>query len=65
MPTFWRKMIEDYGAVINFAYKPFVWSSEAVEEAVVHCVIVGFTSFESGEAKFIYDQNSCTERIDL
>ena len=61
VPTFWRKMIEDYGAVINFAYKPFVWSSEAVEEAVVHCVIVGFTSFESGEAKFIYDQNSCTE----
>ena len=61
VPTFWRKMMEDYGAVINFAYKPFVWSSEAVEEAVVHCVIVGFTSFESGEAKFIYDQNSSTE----
>lgn len=61
VPTFWRKMIEDYGAVINFAYKPFVWSSEAIEEAAVHCVIVGFTRFESGEGKFIYDENGRTE----
>lgn len=49
------------GAVINFAYKPFVWSSEAVEEAAVHCAIVGCTSFDSGEAKFIYDQNGRNE----
>ena len=61
VPTFWRKMIEDYGAVINFAYKPFVWSSEAVEKAAVHCVIVGFTSFESREAKFIYDEKGKKE----
>ena len=61
VPTFWRNMIEDYGAAINFAYKPFVWSSEAVEETAVHCVIVEFTSFESGEVKFIYDENGRTE----
>ena len=60
MPTFWKKMIEN-GAVINFGYKPFVWISEAVEGAAVHCVIVGFTGFESGEARFIYDQNGRIE----
>ena len=31
VPTFWRKIIEDYGVVINFMYKLFVWSSEADE----------------------------------
>ena len=61
VPTFWRKMIEDYGTVINFARRSFVWSSEAVDKAAVHCVIVGFSSFESGEAKFIYDDNGKTE----
>ena len=32
-----------------------------MEKVAVHCVIVGFTSFESGEAKFIYDEKGKTE----
>ena len=31
---------------INFAYRTFVWSSEAKEKAAVHCVIIGFAVFE-------------------
>ena len=54
VPTFWKKMI-DSGIVINFAYRAFVWTSEAVEKAAVHCVIVGFSNFENNEAKFIFD----------
>ena len=57
VPTFWKKMIEDYGAVIDFARRSFVWSSEALDKAVVHCVIVGFSSVESDKAKFIYDED--------
>ncbi len=60
VPTFWKKMIDD-GAVINFAYKPFVWSSEAIEKAAVHCVIVGFSNSENNEAKFIFDGDKKTE----
>ncbi|MBR0079090.1 MAG: class I SAM-dependent DNA methyltransferase [Synergistaceae bacterium] len=60
VPTFWKKMIDD-GAVINFAYKPFVWSSEAIEKAAVHCVIIGFSNFESNETKFIFDGGNKTE----
>ena len=52
-------MERENGAVIHFGYKPFVWSSDAVEEAAVHCVIVGFTGFESGESKFIYATKTC------
>ena len=61
VPTFWKKMVENYGAEINFARRSFVWSSEAIDKAAVHCVIVGFSGFESGEAKFIYDENGRTE----
>ena len=56
VPTFWKKMI-DSGAVINFAYRPFVWTSEAVDKAVVHCVIVGFSIGETGETKYIFDES--------
>ena len=56
VPTFWKKMI-DSGTVINFAYKPFVWTSEAADKAVVHCVIVGFSIGETGEAKYIFDES--------
>ena len=60
VPTFWKKMV-DAGTVINFAYRPFVWTSEAVEKAAVHCVIIGFSNLESTGAKFIFDENGKTE----
>ena len=31
---------------IDFAYKSFVWNSEAKEKAQVHCVIIGFSSMK-------------------
>ena len=64
VPTFWKKMIDD-GAVINFAYKPFVWSSEAIEKAAVHCVIVGFSHSGSNEAKFIFDGDDKVEASNI
>ncbi len=47
---FWAFMKTD---VINFAYKTFVWDSEASLKAHVHCVIVGFAKFNRKE-KWIY-----------
>ena len=32
----------DKGANIEFAYRTFIWNSEATDQAHVHCVIVGF-----------------------
>jgi len=46
VPTFWKKMV-DNGATIEFAYRSFVWSSEANSKAAVHCVIVGFSNVPS------------------
>lgn len=38
---------------INFAYKTFVWGSEAKIKAQVHCVIIGFATF-SRKVKKLY-----------
>lgn len=54
------RMWEDIGLIINFAYRTFVWDSEAVEKAHVHCVIIGFAKFNRPQ-KMIFDHASMTE----
>lgn len=41
---------------INFAYRTFIWDSETKVKAHVHCVIIGFASFDRKE-KWIYQDN--------
>lgn len=42
VPPLWGPLLES-GIIINFAYKTFVWNSEASVKANVHCVIIGFS----------------------
>ncbi|MBK9604914.1 MAG: class I SAM-dependent DNA methyltransferase [Betaproteobacteria bacterium] len=42
------------GIHIHFAHRTFRWSNEARGMAAVHCVIIGFGAFESGN-KIIYE----------
>ena len=48
---FWSFMSDD---IINFAYRTFVWDSEASDKAHVHCVIIGFSK-NNHEKKYIFD----------
>lgn len=57
VPILWEGLIKD-GIVINFAYKSFIWDSEANLKAHVHCVIVGF-SYEELKNKLLYSDQSC------
>lgn len=41
---------------IDFAYKPFIWDSEASDKAHVHCVVVGF-SFGNNNQKKLYSSD--------
>lgn len=52
----WEKLFEK-GIKINFAYKTFIWDSEASMKAHVHCIIVGF-SYVDRKNKLIYDKNT-------
>ena len=53
----WKPLLLDYKIIINFAYRTFVWNSEASQKAKVHCVIIGF-SLNNNEIKKIYDGKS-------
>ncbi len=39
----WHTLGERFGVKIDFAWRTFVWGSEASSKAHVHCVIVGFS----------------------
>lgn len=51
----WKYIFNNYSTEIYFAYRTFVWGSEAKEQAKVHCVIIGFTNDTKSKDKYIYD----------
>ena len=50
----WKPMFEKFGLHFDFAYRTFRWDSEANIKAHVHCVIIGFSCFDSRKSKIIY-----------
>jgi len=55
----WKPLFAD-GIHIDFAYRTFVWDSQADDVAHVHVIIVGF-SRESVAPKILFDGDSCRE----
>lgn len=54
----WKPMFEKFGIHFDFAYRTFRWDSEASLKAHVHCVIIGFSAYDSKKRKTIYLNNS-------
>ena len=52
--TLWKNLMKD-GLMINFAWRTFVWDSDASEKAHVHCVIVGFSYVETEINTLFFD----------
>ena len=53
--SIWKPLKEKYNIHLDFAYKTFIWDSEANLKAHVHCIITGFSSIETNKTKVIYD----------
>lgn len=53
-PT-WRRLF-DMGLHIDFAWRTFVWNSEATDQAHVHCVIIGFSYSGKGK-RLLFNSN--------
>ncbi|MBN3479867.1 DNA methyltransferase [Lactobacillus acidophilus] len=49
------------GIDIDFAYRPFKWTSEASQGATVYVVIVGFSYTKKNKPKFIFDNQKILE----
>ena len=53
----WNELLHKYHIKIHFAHRTFKWGNDARGKAAVHCVIVGFASFDSNEKRlFVYDE---------
>lgn len=60
----WEPLIKHLNIEIIFGYRPFKWTNEARDMAVVHCVIIGFQAFHSDELKTIYNDD-IPEKVSL
>lgn len=56
----WKALFER-NISIDFAYRTFVWDSEANAKAQVHCVIIGFSKKNVERKKYIFDGNERKE----
>lgn len=54
VPILWDEILNKHSMHINFAYRTFVWNSEAKDKAAVHCVIIGF-SHRDRKNKMLFD----------
>lgn len=52
--SLWKPLMES-GVHIDFAWRTFVWDSEANQKAHVHCVIIGFSSDKHVFERKIFD----------
>lgn len=56
----WEPLFKRFGIHIDFAYRTFIWDSEANNKANVHCVIVGFSSIKNNNERKIFSEGSYT-----
>lgn len=61
----WKPLFEQYGIQLNFGYRPFKWSNEARDVAMVHCVIIGFQTFPDNLPKYIFDADGSQESVSI
>lgn len=61
-PVLWSVLLVELKVHINFAYRTFIWNSEAKEKAHVHCIIIGFSK-ENKKDKKIYSSSGNYELV--
>ena len=61
----WEPLIKSLNVEIIFGYRPFKWTNEARDMAIVHCVIIGFQTFHSEGLKTLYNVEESPEKVPL
>lgn len=60
----WGTLINRFDVHIGFAWRTFVWDSEAPDKAHVHCVIIGFSCGEWRGTKTIFSSDGTSHTAD-
>ena len=50
----WKDLFANHKIQIVFAYRSFVWETESINGATVHCVIIGFSTIDTGK-KYLFE----------
>ena len=61
VPPLWNHLLS-LGVKINFAYRTFVWNSEAGDKAAVHCVIIGFSK-QNNKNAILFSENGQKKNV--
>lgn len=57
----WKPIMQRFGVHIDFAWKTFIWDSEASSKAHVHVVVIGFSNENNLSAKKLFNADgTCT-----
>ncbi len=56
----WGLLTNRYGIKIHFAHRTFRWTNEAKGIAAVHCVIIGFSNYDTS-TKLLYEYPNISE----
>ena len=56
--SIWEPLYKRFNIHIDFAYRTFIWDSEASLKAHVHCVIIGFSVSDYDKTRKIFDKDS-------
>ncbi len=62
VPILWKVLLHDFNVRINFAYQTFRWNSESLNQAAVHCVIIGFANVERKE-KILFPRGTSGKHV--
>ena len=62
VPILWNVLFNEYHVVIDFAYQTFKWSSEASDNAAVHCIIVGI-SVAGSKKKYLFGSDGSVNEV--
>lgn len=57
----WKPIFQQFHVHIDFAYRTFIWDSEANLKAHVHCVIVGFSNGAKPDHRLLFDAEERNE----
>lgn len=52
----WKPLVND-GIQIDYAHTTFKWNSESTTKANVYCVIIGFSKYNDGDYKYIFEND--------
>ena len=61
----WKELFIKHKIFINFAYRTFIWDSEAHLKAHVHCVIIGFSLINSDDKYIFLEENKKQKAINI